>query len=124
MPSIRDEALATLGLAAQPDADAPAVQRAFERLARRYPERHFPERFRALLEARDCLLNPGRLWRDELERPTLDLRWALPYFRGESRGEKGKSTLRASDDPVQDMLRAGYLAEGLELPGMDEDIPF
>jgi curved DNA-binding protein CbpA len=121
MPSIRDEALATLGLAAQPDADAPAVQRAFERLARRYPERHFPERFRALLEARDRLLNPGRLWRDELERPTLDLRWALPYL---SQREKEKSTLRAADDVVQDMLRAGYRAEGLELPGMDEDIPF
>ncbi|MGH8584452.1 MAG: hypothetical protein ACREWG_17115 [Gammaproteobacteria bacterium] len=76
----REEALAVLALQAQPDADRDTVQRAFERLARRYPQQQFPERFRQLLEARDLMLNADREWREQLESGTLDLSWALSYL--------------------------------------------
>src|ERR1700736_3860736 len=49
MTSARNHALAALGLGATPNADTSIIQGAFERLARRYPQPHFPERFRQLL---------------------------------------------------------------------------
>jgi hypothetical protein len=108
MPLTRDQALAALGLSATPEADAAAIQGAFERLARRYPQPSFPERFRQLLEARDELLDAGRNWRELLESGTLDLGWILPHLRPthlDSVGDRRTS--------LQDMLRAGYLAEQL-----------
>jgi hypothetical protein len=113
MATTRDEALAALGLAATPDADAAAIQRAFERLARRYPEPHFPERFRQLLEARDLLLDAARKWREQLEGSTLDLTWMLPHLvKAESVPDR-----RAA---LQAFLRAGYLAEPLRLSALDD----
>jgi len=128
MPSTRDQALATLGLSGTPDADSAAIQRAFERLARRYPQPGFPERFRQLLEARDQLLDASRSWRELLESGTLDLAWILPHVAPEHPG--GSRPDRRTS--LQDMLRAGYLAEQLPLGlpddvGVDddpEDIPF
>jgi hypothetical protein len=126
MPSTRDQALATLGLSAKPDADAAAIQSAFERLARRYPQPSFPERFRQLLEARDRLLDTGRSWRELLESGTLDLAWVLPHLAPAHR----EATLDRRTS-LQDMLRVGYLAEPLtsgapeDFPGSAwEDIPF
>lgn len=126
MPLARDQALTALGLSATPDADAATVQRAFERLARRYPQPSFPERFRQLLEARDALLDSGRRWREWIEGGTLDLSWTLPYLR--------PSTPTAPPDcrtSLQRMLRAGYLAETVGGPwagGLEEDdegdVPF
>ena len=126
MPLTREQALAALGLSTTPDADAVTVQRVFERLARRYPQPSFPERFRQLLEARDELLDTGRSWRELVESVTLDLTWALPHVR--------PSSLSAPLDrrmSLQSMLRAGYLAEPLAAPeesGLEdddeEDIPF
>jgi hypothetical protein len=125
MPLTRDRALAALGLGATPDADAEAVQRAFERLARRYPQLSFPERFRQLLEARDELLDAGRSWRELLESGTLDLGWILPHLE--------PARLNAVVDrrtSLQDMLRAGYLAERLpssipeDIDDGPQDIPF
>jgi hypothetical protein len=115
MTSARNQALAVLGLSATPEADAPAIQSAFERLARRYPQPHFPERFRQLLEARDQLLEAGRGWREQLENRTLDLAWMVPHLK-----------LAAPDSipqrrvALQDLLRAGYLAERL---GPSDDSP-
>jgi hypothetical protein len=106
--STREQALAALGLSASPQADADTVQRAFERLARRYPSQHFPERFRELLEARDRLLESGRTWREELQSSTLNLSWILPYLRPEP-AAAAKDTRAA----LQSLLRAGYRAEGL-----------
>ena len=106
--STREQALAALGLAASAQADAEAVQRAFERLAHRYPPLHFPERFRGLLEARDRLLQSGRNWREELQSGTLDLSWALPYLRPEP-----PAAAKDSRAALQSLLRAGYRAEGL-----------
>jgi hypothetical protein len=126
MPSIRDQALATLGLSGTPDADSAAIQRAFERLARRYPQPGFPERFRQLLEARDRLLDAGRSWRELLESGTLDLAWILPHVAPDH-----PSSTRDRRTSLQDMLRAGYLAELLPVSVPDdigaddpEDIPF
>jgi len=126
MTTIRDQALATLGLSATPAADAAAIQSAFERLARRYPQPNFPERFRQLLDARDRLLDVARVWRELVESRTLDLGWALPYFK--------PARMRSNADrrtALQDMLRAGYLAEPISVDPMEEetepfpdDIPF
>jgi hypothetical protein len=110
MALTRDEALETLGLRASPDADASAVQQSFERLARRYPQASFPDRFRRLLEARDQLLNAGRAWRGQLEASTLDLAWLVPHL---SAAEPDPPA--TSREALQDMLRAGYLAEPLAL---------
>jgi hypothetical protein len=110
MTTIRDQALAALGLTATPDADPAAIHRAFERLARRYPQPGFPERFRRLLQARDDLLDTGRRWREQLESRTLDLAWMLPHLH--------PTTEAYPSDPrtiLQNFLRAGYLAEKLEL---------
>ena len=126
MPLAREQALAALGLSATPDADAATVQRAFERLARRYPQPSFPERFRQLLEARDELLDSGRRWREWVEGVTLDLSWTLPHLRPSA--PNAPPDCRTS---LQRMLRAGYLAEPVTGPwaggleGDDEgDIPF
>jgi hypothetical protein len=107
MTSVHD-ALAALGLAESPDADMAAIQQAFERMARRYPQASFPERFRRLLEARDHLLNPARGWREEFEARTLDLSWLLPHLASLDAG-----TRTTSREALQAMLRAGYLAEPL-----------
>lgn len=122
----RERALAALGLAGTADADPATVQRAFERLARRYPEPHFPERFRELLNAREELLDAGRRWRNELESRTLDLSWALPHLKPVRR--------RAGPDrrtALQDMLRAGYRTEPLSSEFFEripddspDDLPF
>lgn len=123
MATTRDEALAALGLAATPDADAATIQRAFERLARRYPQPHFPDRFRQLLESRDLLLDAARKWRAQLEGGTLDLTWILPHL-AEAEAAPDRSTA------LQALLRAGYLAEPLprsaleELLELGDDSPF
>jgi hypothetical protein len=115
MPLTHEQALAALGLSATPEADAATVQRAFERLARRYPQPSFPERFRHLLEARDELLDTGRSWRELLEGVTLDLTWILPHLPPDS--PAAPPDRRTS---LQRMLRAGYLAEPLLSPGSDD----
>ena len=109
MTSARDHALAALGLGATPNADTSIIQGAFERLARRYPQPHFPERFRQLLEARDQLLGAGRGWREQLENRTLDLAWMLPHLRPATPEE----SIAQRRTALQDLLRAGYLAEPL-----------
>jgi hypothetical protein len=126
MPSTRDQALATLGLSAAPDANAATIQRAFERLARRYPQPGFPERFRQLLEARDLLLDTGRSWCELLESGTLDLAWILPHL-----GHAHRDATPDHRASLQSMLRAGYLAERLPSSSPEdiaasgpEDIPF
>jgi hypothetical protein len=109
MPLTRDQALAALGLTASPSIDAPTVQAAFERLARRYPQPHFPDRFRQLLEARDQLLAPERSWRELLESRSLNLSWILPHV--------APAPMPAAQDRrslLQSMLRAGLLAEPLD----------
>lgn len=108
MTSTREDALAVLGLADRPDADPATVQQAFERRARRYPPASFPDRFRQLLDARDRLLEPGRIWRQQLDAPVLDLAWLNPHL--------ARAQPRAPAPPaqaLQDMLRAGYHAEPL-----------
>jgi len=117
----RNQALAALGLSARPEADAAAVQGAFERLARRYPQPSFPERFRQLLEARDELLDTGRNWRELLENGALDLGWILPHL-----GPTHPGSVADRRTSLQDMLRAGYLAERLSSSApedLDEDDP-
>ena len=109
MTSARDRALAALGLSATPDADESVIQGAFERLARRYPQPHFPERFLELLEARDQLLDAGRVWREQLENRTLDLAWVLPHLTPSAPRESIPERRIA----LQNLLRAGYLAETL-----------
>jgi hypothetical protein len=108
MTSARNQALAVLGLSATPDADTPVIQSAFERLARRYPQPHFPERFRQLLEARDQLLEAGRGWREQLENRTLDLAWMVPHLKLPT-----PESIPQRRVALQDLLRAGYLAEPL-----------
>jgi hypothetical protein len=115
MQLTRDQALAALGLSTTPEADAAAIQRAFERLARRYPQPSFPERFRQLLEARDQILEAGRSWRELLESSTLDLTWVLPHLA--TTPPASAADRRTS---LQSMLRAGYLAERLP-SGAPED---
>lgn len=115
MQSSREQALATLGLAATPDPDSATVQRAFERLARRYPQPSFPDRFRQLLEARDALMDPGRSWRGMLEGNNLDLSWMLRHLSSRS---TGKPTDRRSF--LQSLLRAGYNAETLSMEVPDD----
>lgn len=111
MALTREQALAALGLASAQSPDAAAVQGAFERLARRYPQPHFPERFRSLLEARDQLLSPERAWRELVESRTLDLGWILPHLAP----GPGAATAPDRRTSLQNMLRAGFLAEPLEV---------
>jgi hypothetical protein len=113
MPLTRDQALAALGLSATPDADAAAVQKAFERLARRYPQPSFPARFRELLEARDQLLDPMRSWRELLEGRTLDLSWILARV---SAAPPAPAMDRKAF--LQSMFREGYRADPLS-PAFD-----
>jgi hypothetical protein len=115
MPLTRDQALAALGLSVTPEADAATVQRAFERLARRYPQPSFPERFRQLLEARDQILEAGRSWRELLESSTLDLTWILPHL-----APAPPASVADRRTSLQNMLRAGYVAERLP-SGASED---
>ena len=115
MALTRNQALAALGLSARPEADAAAVQGAFERLARRYPQPSFPERFRQLLEARDQILEAGRSWRELLESTTLDLTWILPHL-----ALTPPASVADRRTSLQNMLRAGYLAERLP-SGAPED---
>lgn len=115
MALTREQALAALGLGNAPSTDAATVQAAFERLARRYPQPHFPERFRALLEARDELLAPERAWRELLENRTLDLAWILPHV-AHAAPAASPADRRES---LQSLLRAGFLAEPLEV-GVDD----
>lgn len=117
MALTREKALAALGLAGAPSTDAATVQAAFERLARRYPQPHFPERFRALLEARDELLAPERAWRELLESRTLNLSWILPHLP--QAAPAGSPLDRKSS--LQSLLRAGFLAEPLEVELEDWD---
>ena len=115
MALTREQALAALGLASAQSPDAAAVQAAFERLARRYPQPHFPDRFRTLLEARDQLLAPERAWRDLLESRTLDLGWILPHV--------APPAVAAAPDrrsSLQSLLRAGFLAEPLDVPAFGD----
>ena len=116
MNSARDHALATLGLSDSPDAATAVIQSAFERLARRYPQPHFPDRFRQRLDARDQLLEPGRAWREQLEGRTLDLAWMLPHLKPVAPRASAPDSQRKA---LQDLLRAGYLAEPLD-PGFGE----
>ncbi len=109
MTSARNQALAVLGLSAASDPDTPVIQSAFERLARRYPQPHFPERFRQLLEARDELLGAARSWREQLENRTLDLAWMIPHLTHSAPRE----SIPQRRSALQDLLRAGYLAETL-----------
>ncbi|MQA90880.1 MAG: hypothetical protein GEU90_11670 [Gemmatimonas sp.] len=111
MPSTRDQALAILGLDAASNVEPATIQRAFERLARRYPQPSFPERFRLLLEARDHLLDAGRGWRDQLTSRTLDVAWLLPHLASQ------QPSPPARRQALQDMLRAGYLAEPIPSAG-------
>jgi hypothetical protein len=110
MSLTRDQALAALGLTATPDADGAAVQKAFERLARRYPQPSFPARFRELLEARDELLNPMRSWRALLQSRTLDLTWIVPRIE-----PPAPAIAPDSRSFLQSMLRDAYLADPLEM---------
>lgn len=126
MPLTHDQALAALGLSTTPNADSALVQRSFERLARRYPQPNFPERFRQLLEARDQLLDSARSWREWVESGTLDLTWILPHLP-----PPPAATPTDRRTSLQRMLRAGYLAESLRPPAPDDlddddtgDIPF
>jgi hypothetical protein len=80
MTSARDEALAVLGLRERTEAGRDEVLRAFERLARRYPPRAFPERFERIIAARDLLLGDERYWRAQLLSRHLDLSWILPHL--------------------------------------------
>lgn len=113
-----EQALAALGLSGAAPSDAQAVQQAFERLARRYPQSHFPERFRQLLEARDRLLDTGRSWRTLLESSTLDLDWMLPHLPPPALPADRHAAL-------QNLLLAGCLAEPIESGEPEDDgIPF
>lgn len=116
MALTHEQALAALNLTSTPNWNAATVQAAFERLARRYPQPHFPERFRALLEARDQLLAPERAWRELLESRTLNLAWILPHL---APAAAGQTPDRSSS--LQSMLRAGFLAEPLDVPEFDDD---
>lgn len=116
----RNEALATLGLKADQADDHGAIERSFEKLARRYPPSHFAQRFQAILAARDALLREDRAWQQLLEHKTLDLRWLSPYLpkAATARGEA------ISDAQLfQDFLRECFIAEPiLEDPDLFDDL--
>lgn len=116
MTSMREGALAELGLSARPDADRAEILRAFERLARRYPPRSFPERFQRIIEARDLLLGDERHWRAEVEGRTLDLSWLLRYLPEDPLSTLGEPAAR---DQLQAFLRAAY--RGLPLKEDEDD---
>jgi hypothetical protein len=127
MPLTREQALGALGLSAASDANGAAVQAAFERLARRYPQPHFPDRFRQLLEARDRLLAPERSWRELVESRTLDLGWILPHV---APAKVVPTPDRRS--VLQGLMRAGLLSEPSDMSTLgdwnddndDDDAPF
>lgn len=111
MITSRDQAMALLNIE-QASADVATVEQAFARLARRYPPAHFPEVFRDLLAARDLLADEVKVWRAEIDGPTLDLSWAAPYFK-----DSATESLRPSHHLLQALLRATY-----QVSSLDEDI--
>ncbi len=114
MTTLRDEALAVLGLGECAEVGRGEVQKAFERLARRYPPQSFPERFARIIEARDLLLGDERYWRDQVLARTLDLSWALPYL--------SPDPLASLPEPVARETLQGFLREAFrDLPLSDED---
>lgn len=73
------EAREVLGLRGEEEPTPEAVRDAFVKLARRYPEHHFPERFRELREAYDLLLKPDAGFGALLSAPEVDLSVLLPF---------------------------------------------
>ena len=119
-----DTALAALGLPEGDAVDPLAVAKAFERLAKRYPPTHFPDKFKKILEARDFLLNQGRAWREFVSTKTLDLSWAAPCL---SKNTVAPLPLEDERMHLQNLLRATFKSDPLfdfddETP-FDDDVP-
>jgi hypothetical protein len=105
MTSARDEALAVLGLCERAELGRDEVLKAFERLARRYPPRAFPERFERIIAARDLLLGDERYWRAQVLSRHLDLSWILPYLPKDPLATLPEPTAR---EALQGFLRNAY----------------
>jgi len=105
-----DTALAALGLPGGDAVDPLTVAKAFERLAKRYPPTHFPDKFKKILEARDLLLNQGRAWREFVSTKTLDLSWAAPCL-----SQNTVAPLPLADERMhlQNLLRATFKSDPL-----------
>jgi curved DNA-binding protein CbpA len=114
MTSARDEALAVLGLPERTEAGRDEVLKAFERLARRYPPRAFPERFERIIAARDLLLGDERYWRAQLLSRHIDLGWMLPHLPEDPLATLPELTAR---EALQGFLRNAYRDDPLR----DED---
>ncbi|MDQ3773567.1 MAG: hypothetical protein M3461_03920 [Pseudomonadota bacterium] len=105
MTLARDEALAVLGLRERTEAGRDEVLKAFERLARRYPPRAFPERFERIIAARDLLLGDERYWRAQVLSRHLDLSWMLPHLPEDPLATLPAPTAR---ETLQGFLREAY----------------
>ncbi len=114
MTSARDEALAVLALRERTEAGRDEVLKAFERLARRYPPRAFPERFERIIAARDLLLGHERYWRAQVLSRHLDLGWMLPHLPADPLANLPEPTAR---EALQGFLRNAYRDDPLR----DED---
>ena len=114
MTSARDKALAVLGLRERAEAGRDEVLKAFERLARRYPPRAFPERFERIIAARDLLLGDERYWRAQVLSRHLDLGWILPHLPEDPLATVPEPTAR---EALQGFLRNAYRDDPLR----DED---
>ncbi len=114
MTSARDEARAVLGLRERAEAGRDEVLKAFERLARRYPPRAFPERFERIIAARDLLLGDERYWRAQVLSRHLDLRWMLPHLPEDPLATLPEPTAR---EALQGFLREAYR----DIPLREED---
>jgi hypothetical protein len=105
MTSARDEARAVLGLRERAEAGRDEILKAFERLARRYPPRAFPERFERIIAARDLLLGDERYWRAQVLSRHLDLGWMLPHLPEDPLATLPQPTAR---ETLQAFLRNAY----------------
>ena len=114
MTSARDEALAVLGLRERTEAGRDEVLKGFDRLARRYPPRAFPERFERIIAARDLLLGDERYWRAQVLSRHLDLSWMLPHLPEDPLATLPEPTAR---EALQGFLRNAYRDDPLR----DED---
>lgn len=114
------EACAALGLTPEQAQNPSLIDQAFEKLTRRYPPSHFPERFASILAARDTLRNLEQPWRELLEARTLNLAWLRPHLASAVDSTEGlQEAMQDAATYRQSLLRAAFTASD-SLDDMDQ----
>jgi hypothetical protein len=89
----RSEALVVLNV--QADSSREVVEKAFQRMVRRYPPEAFAEKFGLLRSAYEVLTNSSHQWLEFMQADTPSLTWLLPYvISNADNGQKSSQVLQ------------------------------